>query len=186
MRSIDPHSPRADTADLLRKAMLALAVLGVLATTVELATLRHWKTTDQVIPWVVLGVVAAAVLALIVHPTPPTIKAVRTLAVLGIASGLYGLFVHVKSNYDVAILDYRYTDTWPTMSLWSKLWAAATGGVGPSPVMAPAVLSQCAICLAFATLHHPRLRQVSLVADHAQHEEPTPARTQLRAVPGRD
>ena len=72
-------------------------------------------------------------------------------------SGLYGLYIHVKANYDAAILDFHFTDRWPHMSLMSKVWAAGTGQVGPSPVMAPAVLSQCAVCLALATLRHPRL-----------------------------
>jgi hypothetical protein len=90
-------------------------------------------------------------------PTRKVIRVVQVIAGLAAVAGLYGLYIHVQSNYDAAILDYHYTDRWPTMSFVSKLWAASSGKVGPSPVMAPAVLSQCAICLALATFRHPSL-----------------------------
>jgi hypothetical protein len=147
----------ADTATILRRSILALAAAGIVATTVELATLRHWTTTNQLIPWMVLGVLAIGVLIVAFGGSPQMIRVVRFVALVAAISGVYGLYIHVKANYDAAILDYHYTDRWPQMSLMSKLWAASSGQVGPSPVMAPAVLSQCAVCLALATFRHPRL-----------------------------
>jgi hypothetical protein len=147
----------ADTATILRRSMLALAAAGIVATTVELATLRHWTTTTQLIPWMVLGVLAIGVLIVALGGSRQMIRVVRFIALVAALSGVYGLYIHVKANYDAAILDYHFTDRWPHMSLLSKLWAASTGQVGPSPVMAPAVLSQCAVCLALATFRHPRL-----------------------------
>jgi hypothetical protein len=79
-----------------------------------------------------------------------------------------------KTGYDAAILDYNYTERWPQMSLISKLWAAGTGQVGPSPVMAPAVLSQCAICLALATFRHPALAMKRGGSSHSIDAEFTP------------
>ena len=147
----------ADTATILRRSMLALAAVGIIATAVELATLRHWTTTTQLIPWLVLGVLGIGVLIMVVAPSRQMIRIVRAIAVIAAISGLYGLYIHVKANYDAAILDFHFTDRWPHMSLASKVWAAGSGQVGPSPVMAPAVLSQCAVCLSLATLHHPKL-----------------------------
>jgi hypothetical protein len=149
-----------DTETILRRFMLALAAAGVVGATMELATLRHWTTTTQKLPFVVLGVLAVGVVLMVARPTRVAIRIVRVIAVLGLLSGLYGLYIHVKANYDAAILDYHFTDRWPGMSLGSKLWAAGTGQVGPSPVLAPAVLSQCALCLALATFRHPLLRRV--------------------------
>jgi hypothetical protein len=105
----------------------------------------------------VLGVCTLGVLVLAFSRSRQMVRIVQLIAVIGAVGGLYGLFIHIQSNYDAAILDYHYTDRWPTMSLTSKLWAAASGKVGPSPVMAPAVLSQIAICMALATFRHPRL-----------------------------
>ncbi len=147
----------ADTATILRRSMLALAAAGIVATTVELATLRHWTTTTQLIPWMVLGVLTIGVLIVALGGSRQMIRIVRFIALVAALSGLYGLYIHVKANYDAAILDFHFTDRWPHMSLVSKLWAAGSGQVGPSPVMAPAVLSQCAVCLALATLRHPKL-----------------------------
>ncbi len=147
----------SDTATILRRSMLGLAAAGIAATAVELATLRHWTTTTQLIPWLVLAVLIAGVLIVTVGPSRQMIRVVRAIAVIAALSGLYGLFIHVKANYDAAILDFHFTDRWPHMSLTSKVWAASTGQVGPSPVMAPAVLTQCAVCLALATLRHPKL-----------------------------
>ncbi len=148
---------RVDTATVLRTSMLGLAAAGIIATTVELATLRHWTTTTQLIPWIVLGVLAIGVGTLALCRSRRMVQIVRLIACIAAISGLYGLYIHVQSNYDAAILDYHYTDRWPTMSLGSRVWAAGTGQVGPSPVMAPAVLSQVGICLALATFRHPRL-----------------------------
>ncbi len=150
----------ADTATILRRSMLGLAAAGIVATTVELATLRHWTTATQLIPWLVLGVLAIGVLIVALGGSRQMIRVVRMIALLAAVSGIYGLYIHVKANYDAAILDYHYTDRWPQMSLISKLWAAGSGQVGPSPVMAPAVLSQCAVCLALATFRHPKLAAV--------------------------
>jgi hypothetical protein len=160
-----------DTATILRRSMLALAAAGIVATTVELATLRHWTTTTQLIPWMVLGVLAIGVLIVAFGGSRQMIRIVRFIALVAAISGLYGLYIHVKANYDAAILDYHYTDRWPQMSLMSRLWAAGSGQVGPSPVMAPAVLSQCAISLALATFRHPRL--VSARARSAESAEAT-------------
>ena len=147
----------ADTATILRRSMLALAAAGIAATTVELATLRHWTTTTQLIPWMVLGVLTIGVLIVALGGSRQMIRIVRFLALVAALSGGYGLYIHVKANYDTAILDFHFTDRWPHMSLMSKLWAAGSGQVGPSPVMAPAVLSQVAVCLALATFRHPKL-----------------------------
>ena len=155
----------ADTATILRRSMLGLAAAGIVATTVELATLRHWTTTTQLIPWMVLAVLAVGVLIVALGGSRQMIRVVRFIALLATISGIYGLYIHVKANYDAAVLDYHFTDRWPQMSLTSKLWAASTGQVGPSPVMAPAVLSQCAVCLALATFRHPKL-----VASRARRE----------------
>ena len=63
----------------------------------------------------------------------------------------FGIFEHVKANYDAGPLDRRYAARWETMSEPSRWWTAASGGVGPSPPLAPAVMAQAALCLALAT-----------------------------------
>lgn len=153
----------SDAAGLLRKALLALAAVAVVGTAIDLATLRHWSQSIQLIPWFVLGGLAIAI-ALAAIPLPLTIRVARAIAVVAVLCAVFGVYEHVKSNYDVAPLDYRYTDRWPTMSSWSRWWAAANKSVGPSPPLAPAVLLYGSLCVLFATIRHPVLRNPDRVA----------------------
>ena len=127
-------------------------------------------TTTQLIPWLVLAVLGIGVLIVAFGPSRQMLRVVRTVALIAALSGVYGLYIHVKANYDAALLDFHFTDRWPHMSLMSKLWAAGSGQVGPSPVMAPAVLSQCAVCLALATLRHPKLVSARARATAPEHK----------------
>lgn len=145
----------ADVAGRLRLGLLGLASLGVLGTAVELATIRHWQTTEQLIPWVFLAIVTAAIAAVAWRPSAGRVRAAQVLAVATLAAGAYGVFEHVSSNLEAGPLDATYGPRWDTMSAASQWWAAASGGVGPSPTLAPAVLVQISLCLLLATLDHP-------------------------------
>jgi hypothetical protein len=83
----------------------------------------------------------------------------RAVALTVVVVAAFGIFEHVKANYDARPLDRRFSTRWQTMSEPSRWWAAASGGVGPSPALAPAVLAQAAACLALATAHHPAARR---------------------------
>ncbi|MCZ7527608.1 MAG: hypothetical protein M5U14_15245 [Acidimicrobiia bacterium] len=154
----DAHAGAPGTVRLLRRALVLLAALGLVGTAVELALLRHWGSATRVIPWVALAALAAGVVLLAVRPQRGTVLAVRALAVAGVLSALVGVYEHVAANHGAGPLDLRYADAWATMSALSRWWAALTNSVGPSPVVAPAVLAQVALCLLFATVHHPALR----------------------------
>ena len=56
---------------------------------------------------------------------------------------------------DAGVLDFHYTATWPTMSEVERWWLAATGGVGPSPSLAPASLAFAALLLLLASIRLP-------------------------------
>jgi hypothetical protein len=142
---------------MFRRALVVLAALTTIGTAIELLTIRHWKSNTQLIPWFALGVLAIAIVAYVVRPTPAVIRVVRVLAVLVALTALIGIYEHVNENLRAGPLDFRYTDKWPTMSTFSRWWAAANKSVGPSPTLAPAVLAQSAACLLLATLRHPAL-----------------------------
>ena len=60
----------------------------------------------------------------------------------------------IGANHSAGALDIRYADTWEQMSAVAQWWAAASGGVGPAPSLAPGVLAFTAAALLAATLHH--------------------------------
>ena len=53
----------------LRAGLLLLVVLGVVGTALTLAYERHWDTTWQLAPWITLGIVSVALVALVVRQT---------------------------------------------------------------------------------------------------------------------
>ena len=141
----------------LRRCFIALGALGVVATAVELAMLRHWETAVQLIPWVALAVISAALVVLAARPTRGTVRLVRGLAVLVLLTAGLGVVEHVIANYNAGPLDFRYSARWATMSARSRWWAAFTESVGPSPTLSPLVLAWSALCMVFATVDHPAL-----------------------------
>jgi hypothetical protein len=68
---------------------------------------------------------------------------------------VFGVYEHIASNYEAGPLDFRYADRWATMSMPARVWAAASGTVGPSPALAPATLALAGACLVLATIGLP-------------------------------
>lgn len=157
----DRDEQEPEPAGALRVALLVLATIATAGTAAELLMLRHWGSFERVIPWVVLAVIAAAIAAVAFHPNRNRVRAAQVTASVALLAGVYGMYEHVVGNYDVAPLDASYGPKWGTMSELDKWWAAATGGVGPSPLLAPAALTMIGLCLLFATIAHPALRDGS-------------------------
>jgi hypothetical protein len=144
---------------LLRRFLVTVAALAVVGTALELAMLRHWKPGAQLIPWVALALLAVGIGMLATGPSQRRVKVVRGIAVVVALSSLVGVFVHVTGNYEAGPLDYRYMETWGTMSETARWWAAISKTVGPAPPIAPGVLAQAALAVLFATVRHPALRR---------------------------
>lgn len=147
------HARRADPLSLLRVSLTVLTALGIVGTAFELATLHHWNGAMQLVPWVALAVLAAA-LALHAGPPgrPPRTRLVRVLALLVLASSLFGILEHALVNYRSGPLDERFADTWTTLSPWLRWWYAITKTVGPAPTLAAGMLGQAAATLILATI----------------------------------
>jgi hypothetical protein len=145
---------RTSTMVLVRRALIALTGIGILATAFELASERHWNGFEQLIPWLALGVLTAAAL-LLLFPDGRGITAARLLALVVLASSIYGVVEHVLANFDAGALDQRFADTWDSLPLLEQVWLAVTKTVGPAPALAPGVLGQTALLLLLATLCQP-------------------------------
>jgi hypothetical protein len=163
----------ADAVRPLRRGLLLLAGVGTMGTALELAALRHWDSTVQLVPWAALAVTAVAVAAMAVRPSARTVRAVRWVAVGLFLVAAFGTYEHVLSNYHVAPLDFRFAARWPTMSAPARWWAAASGAVGPSPALAPGVLAMSALCLLLACVRHPALAAKSRKGSPARDDRPS-------------
>ena len=105
-----------DTLSVMRLGLLGLAVGAVLVTAAELTFLAHWDGTLQLLPWVALLAVVLAVVLVGCRPSHGAVRVARGLAAGAFLLGAIGVLVHVISNHDAGVLDYRYAATWPTMS----------------------------------------------------------------------
>ena len=136
---------------LVRRGLLVLTVISILATAFELATVQHWHGLEQLIPWVALAVLSLATVVAMA-PGGRGRVAARVLAILVIGASLYGLIDHIAVNYNSGILDQRFADTWERMPVIERLFYAVTKTVGPSPTLAPGVIGLGAILLLLASL----------------------------------
>jgi len=158
------ESHRADTgshgAVFVRRSLIALTAIGILAAAFELATDRHWNSLEQLIPWAALVVLAVATV-LVTIPGKRGVTATRVLALLVLAASIYGVITHILVNYNAGVLDQRFATTWDGLPVLQRWWYAATKTVGPAPTLAPGVLGQTALLLLLATLtgrhdHNPK------------------------------
>jgi hypothetical protein len=141
----------ADQSDRLRKALLALGALSAGGAVAELTMERHWDGFIQLIPWVAVGAVFLSIALVWLAPNRRTIRLARLLAVLVAAATLLGIYEHIDENHKAGALDFRYANTWESMSSASQWWKAATKTVGPAPVLAPGVLVEAALCVVAAS-----------------------------------
>jgi hypothetical protein len=138
-------------AALVRGALFALTVVGILATAFELASERHWNNPEQLIPWVALAVLTVAT-ALAAQSARGAQLIARILVLVVLGASAYGVLDHIAVNHDSGPLDQRYADAWESMPATRQWWYAATKTVGPAPTLAPGVLAQTSLLLLLAGL----------------------------------
>ena len=139
----------------LRAGLLLLVVLGVVGTALALAFDRHWQSPLQMPPWIVLGIISVAVIALIVRQTQATIWLARGVAVLAIMIAALGVWQHTHANYnaDTAASDSAAdSDDDGSAPDAPTLMDAMTGVVGDAPVPAAMAIVPVGLALALATI----------------------------------
>lgn len=108
-----------------------LLLAGALGTLVDLLLLGHVEGWQQLVPVVLLGlgvIVAGWHLAV---PGSVTLRAVRGLGLLYVASGLLGLWFHYQGNAEFE------REMAPDAAGWSLIKAALTGA---TPALAPGTM----------------------------------------------
>jgi predicted membrane channel-forming protein YqfA (hemolysin III family) len=131
------------TAQTLRRFALALSVLGVVTTPIELVLMHHYNGKDQIMPFVFLGLAAIGIVAAWFRPSAKVLRGVRVLMVLVVLGSGIGVFEHLKANYR----------------------DATRGGAAPNlielvltgfaPLLAPGILAQVGLLGLAFTYKHP-------------------------------
>ena len=144
---------------LVRRGLVALTGIGILAAAFELFSEHHWNGVEQLVPWVALAALTVATV-LVLLPGGPGVGVARLLALLVLAASVYGVVDHVLVNYASGPLDQRFADSWDALPPLTRVWYAVSKEVGPAPTLAPGVLGQTALLLLLATVGDPRRRTV--------------------------
>lgn len=99
----------------LRAGLLLLVVLGVVGTALALAYDRHWQSPWQLAPWITLGAISVAWVALVARRSRATVRVARAVAVLALVVAMLGVWRHADANYNAdPTVDHHAAEPAPT------------------------------------------------------------------------
>lgn len=138
----------AATLTRLRRIIALLASGTAVGGLLELAALRHWHGM-QLVPWVVLAVVASAGLVVAARPGPRILP--MSAGLLGLAGGVLGIQQHVAANLALGPVLPETAATWESLGTLHQWWLAASGSVGATPALAPGMVALAGALLLVST-----------------------------------
>ncbi len=100
----------------------------MVGTLLELYLLDHYENKLQFIPIVCIGLSAINMLILVFRKTKLTIDLFKLTLLLTILSGIYGVFLHLRANYEFE------QEIKPTESAWNLFLESLSGAL---PTLAP-------------------------------------------------
>jgi hypothetical protein len=125
------------TLHVVRRILLAILVIGLTGTAIELVLLEHVEDRIQLVPLAVIALGLAALGWHVARASRASLLAVRIVMSLFLAAGLAGIFYHVRANLEFQ----REFD--PALKGRALLWQALHSKVPPA--LAPGVLVQFAL-----------------------------------------
>lgn len=125
------------TLPAVRRILLAILVIGLTGTAVELLLLDHVEDRIQLVPLVAIGLALAVLAWHVARGSRGSLLAIQVVMSSFLAAGLAGMFYHVRANLEFQ----REFD--PTLKGGALLWAALRAKVPPA--LAPGVMVQFAL-----------------------------------------
>lgn len=136
----------------LRAGLLLLVVLGVLGSALALAYERHWLSAWQLAPWITLGIISVATLALVVRQTTATVRLARAVAILAIVSAALGVWQHIDANLATEPADDGHSHSHGPKEPAASMADVVTGSAGHAPVPAALAIAPVGLALGLATI----------------------------------
>ena len=125
------------------KQVLVLALLFIMiGTLLELYLLDHYEDTWQLIPVLCIGVALVNLCVLFYRRSQAAIHLFKLALVLTTFSGVYGVVLHLQSNFEFE------QDMKPTASFWQLILESLSGAL---PTLAPMSLVVLA-CIGYSYL----------------------------------
>jgi hypothetical protein len=133
---------------LVRRALLAILVLGLVGTEIELFLLKHTDGFWQLVPVVLLGLTLALVIWCAARPGAAALRTLQVIMALFLLSGAVGIIQHFQGN----LIDEGESN--PGLGGRDLYKAAA---MGATPLLAPGIMLQLGLVGLLFTFRHPAL-----------------------------
>jgi hypothetical protein len=144
------QATRAESAGLLRRALMALVLFGAVGLVLELLLLEHFESVLQFIPLVLLALVLVSGAVLARWPSVRAIQSFRAVMLLCVAAGAVGVYLHYRGNVEFEL------ERQPLRHGFDLFWEAIRGA---TPALAPGALSQLGLLGLVYTFRHPAMRR---------------------------
>ena len=138
-------------APLLRPLLFGLLALGLIGTTAELLLLEHYEGPWQLIPFIVISLVALSMVWHLVSRSGASVVGIRIAMTLLLVTGLAGVLLHFRGNMEFQLEVDPSAHGW---ALVRKILRAKA-----PPALAPAALSQLALLGLVYAYRHPVLSE---------------------------
>ncbi|HET9423733.1 MAG TPA: hypothetical protein VFO55_00070 [Gemmatimonadaceae bacterium] len=139
-------SPESGLVGFMRRALLALLILGLAGTEAELFLLRHTEGFWQILPVVLVGLALLLAIWCAARPGPGSLSTLRLLMVVFLIAGVVGVVQHFTGN-----VGYEKESN-PGLG-GIELYKAAV--MGATPLLAPGIMLQLGIIGLLYGFHHP-------------------------------
>ena len=145
-----PFAP-TDASSTIRRFLLAILILGLAGTGVELVLLEHYEDSAQLLPLFFIGLALVAILGHLLIGGPGAILFLRAVMVFLLLSGALGVVLHYRGSMEFQL------EMDPTQSGWD-LFAKVLHAKAP-PALAPGVMAQLGLIGLVYTYRHPAARR---------------------------
>jgi len=126
----------------LKKVLVLALLFMMIGTLLELYLLDHYEDTWQLIPVLCIGVALVNLCVLFYRRSQAAIHLFKLVLVLTTFSGVYGVVLHLQSNFEFE------QDMKPTASFWQLILESLSGAL---PTLAPMSLVVLA-CIGYSYL----------------------------------
>ena len=147
MSFLNKHQ-QSTTLRAIRWFLMAILLMGLLGTGVELLLLEH---TEGFWQWVPLFLIAIGVMVLswgVLRPGRRNIRLLQGTMILFVLSGLVGLILHYQGNAEFEL------EMYPSLKGLELFWEAIRGA---TPTLAPGTMIQLGLLGLVYTIRHPQL-----------------------------
>jgi hypothetical protein len=146
-----PAASQVETPSQIRRLLLGLVVLGVLAIGTDLLLLEHYENSWMLVPLFLIAVALAVVLWHVVDSGPASVRALQVTMATFVLVGLLGVFLHYRANLEFQL------DMDATQSSW-ELFKKVMRAKAP-PALAPAAMTQLGLLGLLYAFRHPALAE---------------------------